>query len=217
MPQDFTSESLGSFRNYYPISVPLNGLRGKPFQCSQDSNLYPTHPSQDKKMYHVYDRAQYSARELDARQEECALSRIRNDHTGRRTMSEGAIERLIARAEETGRRIPCLQGHYIHRVVLSDTYIDACGNYYRGVKRLSFREADENMGTLFSPGRTNYRVSGSQLNERYDGHTYAVPHTDFRALAELLDGDMEAITRGRERARRTHVLDAAGRIFSLRD
>lgn len=123
------------------------------------------------------------------------------------------VERIIAEAEESGRRILCQQGDVAHRVILSDTYIDACENYYRDIKQLEFRQSIENEGTLFSPGRTNYRVQGAAANERYDGDTYPVPHTDFLFLAELLPGNMERIKRGRATARETHRLDEDGRRF----
>uniref|UniRef100_A0AAN0NLR3 Uncharacterized protein n=1 Tax=Yoonia rhodophyticola TaxID=3137370 RepID=A0AAN0NLR3_9RHOB len=105
----------------------------------------------------------------------------------------------------------------VHRVMLSDTYIDACGNYYRGVKSMQFLESDENMGTLFSPGRTNYRVPDTAFDERYDGHTYPVPNVDFAFLAAILPEDMDKIATERRRARQTHQLDQAGRIFTLID
>ncbi|WP_298290109.1 hypothetical protein [uncultured Litoreibacter sp.] len=215
MAQDYSTDALGPFREYAVPDVPLEALSRKQFQCPQDPNLYPTHPAQDNKTYHVGDRARYNARELDARDEECVLSQIGDRRPGAGgNRSQAAIDRVIRRAEETGRRIPCQQADVVLRYVLSDTYIDACGNYYRGVKALDFLGSYENMGTLFSPGRVQYRVPGSQFKEYYAGQTYAVKHTDFLFLADLLPGDMEKINRGRTAAQSTHTLDGAGRIFT---
>lgn len=217
MPQDIDTTALRDFRNYYPVGTPPEALTIKPFQCSQGDNLYPTHPSQTLKTYHIYDRAGYDSRQLDGRDDTCILSQIHDGRPNARPRSQALINRVIAQAEQTGRRIPCQLGDYVHRVMLSDTYIDVCGNYYRGVKSMQFLESQENMGTLFSPGRTNYRVTDSRFNERYDGHTYPVARTEFVFLAELLPGDMGRITSERRRARQTHQLDRAGRIFTLID
>jgi hypothetical protein len=217
MPQDIPPGELGDFRNHYPVGVPATSLRIKRFACPQDPNLYPTHPSQVTKEYHVYDRAQYDRAQLDGRDEACILSQVRDARPGiRNNRSQAAIDRIIAQAEQSGRRIPCQIGDYVHRVTLSDTYIDACGNYYRGVKRMTFTQSNENMGTLFSPGRTSYNRGATMADGQYDGDTYAVNHREFAFLAELLAGDMGKIEQARAAARSTHTLDAARRLFRLR-
>jgi hypothetical protein len=215
MPQDLPLEGLGPYRNLYPVTTPVTVLRHKAFACPNDANLYPTHPSQVLKEYHAYDSARYNQREIDGRSEACLVSRVRA-HPNARQPSAASVARIIAEAEANGRGIPCLQADAVHRVVLSDTYIDACGNYYRGVKRLSFLGSQENMGTLFSAGRTSYNQGASVTDGQYDGPTYAVPYTDFVFLAELLPNDMGRITQARSAARATHKLDETGRLFLLK-
>lgn len=214
MPQDFNTEGLGPFREYAVINVPLESLQRKLFQCPQDPMLYPTHPGQTLKEYHIGDRARYSPRELDGRDDECILSQIGDKRPGvRNNRSPTSINRIIRRAEDTGRRIPCQIGDEALRYVLSDTYIDACGNKYRGVKGVEFLKSEENMGTLFSAGRTQYRVPQSRFEEYYAGPTYPVNHSDFLFLAELLPDDEDKIKSARAAARSTHTLDEDGRIF----
>jgi hypothetical protein len=215
MPQDVPAKGLGPYRNHFNIGVPVGALVIKRFACPRDPNLYPTHPSQGTKEYHLYDTAQYSNQQLDGRDDTCLVSQVRA-HPRARPLNPATVQRIIREAEANGRRIACLQADIAHRVVLSDTYIDACGNYYRGVKRTSFLQSNESMGTLFSPGRTNYDRGNSVSDGQYDGDTYPVRHTEFAFLAELLPGDMPKITQARAAARATHTLDTAGRIFHLK-
>jgi hypothetical protein len=213
MAQDIPAKGLGAFRSHYPVSSPIMTLKRKRFQCPQDSSLYPTHPAQTLKEYHRYDRAVYDRLQLDGRDDQCLLSQVADRRPGVRPRPQATVDRVIREAERTGRKIHCQLGDEVHWVVMSDTYIDACGNYYRGVKQMLFLKSDESMGTLFSAGRTSYEVQGGFKGEQYDGATYAVRHTEFIFLAELLGNDMAGITRGRAAARQTHTLDAARRLF----
>jgi hypothetical protein len=215
MPQDFNTEGLGVFRDRDTGAGPLSGLRPKRFLCPGDPNLYPTHPSQMLKLYHDYQTARYDHRAIDARHEACTISRLGNKHPSAGQPRADVVARIIAEAEASGRRIHCQQADILHRTYVSDTYIDACGNYYRGVKRVEFLERDENMGTLWSLGRHTADVGRSSDEGQRDQGTYAVPNTDFFLLAELLPDDMPKIERQRAAARSTHTLDAAGRIFRL--
>jgi len=142
VPQDFNTSALRDFRNHYLITTPLEALTIKPFQCSQDDKLYPTHPSQSLKEYHVYDRAEFDRRQIDGRDDECLLSQVQDLRPGARPRSQSLIDRVISQADERGRPIPCQLGNSVHRVMLSDTYIDACGNYYRGIKSMQFLETE---------------------------------------------------------------------------
>jgi hypothetical protein len=213
MPQDDNAELFGPTRIRDTGGVPLSSLKEKFFACRSDASLYPTHPSQVLKQYHSYETARYNHLMLDGRDYECAISRLGNDHPRARQPNPATVARIIAEAEASGRRIPCQMGEVQHVVYLSDTYIDACGNYYRGVKYLSFLETDENMGTLWSPGRNTMDTGRDITAGQVDGSTFPVPFSDFFSFAELLPGDMATIERERAAARSTHTLDAAGRIF----
>lgn len=217
MTDPTTSEQqpkLGPWRNIYEISLPESALRRKQFSCP-DPQLFPTHPQQTLKQYHRYDAANYSAADLDARDDECVVSRLTR-------ASEVARTRIIEEEDRNGRRIPCIVATQSHYVTISDTYIDRCGNYYRGVYSINFLKIDESMGTLFSKGRTTYdddeenRRTGYSGNT-YSGNTYAVPVSEFDYLAELLPGDMEGINRGRAIAiGNTHDLAQDKLIFISR-
>jgi hypothetical protein len=218
MPQDIPPGPLGPARDVRGYAdKPLSALTRKRFACPQDPKLYPTHPSMSAKEYHVFRQATYDRNQLDGRDDACMLSQVKDERKGmRNNLSAAARDRIIAQADAAGRKIFCQLGHDVHQVALSDTYIDACGNYYRGVKSFAYKVVDDNMGTLFSPGRTNYNRGATMGEGQYDGDTYAVPHTEFAFLAELLPGDMGKIEQGRAAARSTHTLDAAGRIFRSR-
>lgn len=213
MPQDYNMDGLEQFRGRNTGAGPLSSLQLKSFACSGSQNLYPTHPSQMLKLYHDYQTARYDHRQIDAQHDGCALSRLGSDDPRAGQPRADVVARLIAESEATGRPIRCQLGHILHQVFVSDTYIDACGNYYRGVKWVEFLELDENMGTLWSRGRHTFNTpDGLQA----DNFTFAVPHTDFFVLAELLPGDMAGIERLRAAARETHTLDATGRLFLLK-
>jgi hypothetical protein len=83
---------------------------------------------------------------------------------------------------------------------MSDTYEDACGNLYRGYWFLNYRvgggpqKSEDNMGTLFSKGRTQYpKPNAIFAGEVVDGNTYAVGIKNFLFLSPLLPGDMKKI------------------------
>jgi hypothetical protein len=215
MPQDDTIEGLGPLRPVNTGAGPTSDLRTKSFACPQDPNLYPTHPSQMLKLYHNSETARFDHRAIDARHEACVVSRLGNKWPNSSEVSPRVVARIIAEAEAAGRRIPCQMGDVFNRVYISDTYIDACGNYYRGVKYVEYLSLDEHMGTLWSPGRHTADKGPTRQDGQVVQGTYAVPHTDFFLLAELLPGDMAGIERERAAARSTHTLDAAGRIFHL--
>jgi hypothetical protein len=218
MPQDIPSGPLGPARNVPGYAdIPLSALTHKRFACPQDPKLYPTHPSQYAKEYHIFKQATYDRTQIDGRDDACMLSQVKDDRPGMVDRVSNAVRnRIIAQADASGRKIFCQLGHVIHQVVLSDTYIDACGNYYRGIKRFAYKKSDDNMGTLFSPGRTSYNKGATMADGQYDGDTYAVDHREFYFLAELLPGDMSKINEQRAVARSTHTLDASRRLFKYK-
>ena len=84
--------------------------------------------------------------------------------------------------------------------IMSDTYQDSCGNFYRGYWFLNYRvgggpsKSEDNMGTLFSKGRTQYPKRGAQFaGEVEDGNTYPVDVKNFLFLSPLLPNDRARI------------------------
>lgn len=157
-----------------------------------DQRLYPTHPQQSTKLYHRYNSNQYANTKLKGSDLPC----------------------LIASAEVGAKRRFCLRADIGYDVIISDTYQDACGHYYRGFKQKTFLGKDENMGTLFSEGRTVFQKPYSPIqNDMTYGHTFSVEAKELLMVGPLFPGDDEAIARGRKDAEATNVYDEASRLY----
>lgn len=153
-------------------------LPAKKVDC-EDQNLYPTHPDMTTKAYHLAYFGRYDYRLLEKDQPGCMIGGL--------TKLKGVF--------------PCLSSDVLRHVIISDTYQDRCGNHYRGFVRVVYLQKEENMGTLFSRGRTMYPNPKSQFaNDFIVGGTYAVPASEMTSISELFEGDLEMIRRGRERA-----------------
>lgn len=150
------------------------------FSCDQPG-IFATHPQMSLKRYHLMLIAQYDHFRLRGTDEACALGGKKPDGRG---------------------IIPCFRPDIFQYVLLSDTYQDACGHYFRGVKEIAFFRRAENMGTLFSPGRGMLRKAGSEFDEYVMAPTYASRPEDFLFFLPLLPGDLEQIARDREQALR---------------
>ena len=123
-------------------------------------------------------------------------------------MSDDARRRAIERAQEEGRRIPCLEADIAYDLVFSGTYVDNEANYYRGVARQVFLGSEESLGHWVALGHTFYPKPDSPFeNDMYDGGTYAVPVSNFIMLAELLPTDAETIAELQVQAENTHERD----------
>ncbi len=86
-------------------------------------------------------------------------------------------------------------------VVMSDLFEDECGNLYRGYWLVSYFKSDENMGTLYSKGRTSYpRPDSPYEYDMIEGDTYPVEYKDFLFLGELMPLDHEKISQEQARA-----------------
>ncbi len=101
--------------------------------------------------------------------------------------------------------LACRRGAQLQRIVLSYTYIDQCGNYYRGVwtARLVGRELDS---TLWARG---IEMPGGALRR-----TQSLSYTAFDLLVPLFPGDVALINDSREKALRSAFSQADdGLIF----
>ena len=173
--------------------LPPGTLDVLPLTC-KDKKLYPTHPQQFTKEYIYGVVASYDKARLPGGSSSCETA-TRN-----------------ARAY-------CIIAMKAVVVVVSDTYEDGCGNLYRGywVKNyrvaVDKRKSEDNMGTLFSLGRTQYpKPNGQFAGEFVDGNTYPVNVKDFLFLATLRPGDQKRIREAQGYAARAGF-KKAGRIW----
>lgn len=181
---------------YTTSNVNLQALPKVQINCEQDQvNLYPTHPQQESKEYHLFDWGQYNHFKLHGESEACAMS---------------------SRFKSKNGQYACLRPDVIFNVVMSDIYRDKCGNFYRGFKHLVFLKKNENMGTLLSVGRTIYPNPKSNFpGDTYVGPTYPVLVQEFVFLSNVLPGDLEKTAALKAKAlARTHSFDEKTLLFS---
>ena len=76
--------------------------------------------------------------------------------------------------------------------MISDVFTDACLGLSRDVWNVGFLHRDDNMGSLFSKGRTMYPKENSPFEkDMEDGQTYYVERQDFLFVAPAFPGDRE--------------------------
>lgn len=164
-----------------PMSAPRISL-----ECA-DTNLYPTHPQQNTKHYHLFLSARYDHTRLKGDDEACTLSSKYPNAQGVK---------------------PCLRPDYLEYAVISDTYRDSCGHMYRGFWDVAFLKANDNMGVLFAKGRTLYqKPNAGDVNDMYIGDTYAVSADEFLFLSPLLPGDLQKVEMLKASALGTHIFE----------
>lgn len=183
-------QALGPWRvnEEFVINKPVlpSDILPKPLTCST-KHLYPTHPFQSTKEYLHAVFSMYDHGILPASSYAC-LTRSPNGKF-------------------------CLRGASAMMVVMSDTYLDDCGNYYRGYWLTTYLKSDESMGTLFSKGRVLYEKPDAEFPGEYEvAGTYTVNAIDFFLLGELLPDDMEKIRTEEEQASRAGFRKS-GKLF----
>lgn len=162
-----------------------------------DKHLFPTHPASDRKRYHRAAIGHYDHFKVDGSSDVCKIKGTTKD-------------------PQTG-LLRCAAATEMQYMVLSDTFEDACGHFYRGFWEVSFLTTDETMGTLISRGRTVYEKPSSEFKgDMYDGATYPVAEADLVAVAELQAGDADAIVKDRAAvtAAHTHEYDTATHLWT---
>jgi hypothetical protein len=161
-------------------SYPSLSLDDLDKQCPGLKFLYPSQPQQSLKKYSLMQWAPYDLLKISAESPLC-LRKSNPPTPNAKTF--------------------CLRTDSAHRVILSDTYMDSCGNYYRGFHSLEFLGQNETMGTLFSLGRAAYPDPSTDLKGIYiDGSTYPVPIESFSKIGPLLPSDLEQILSLRSQA-----------------
>lgn len=157
---------------YVTLKMDLNKVQKIGLDC-KDKNLYPTHADQGSKQYHIFDYASYNRLQLNPNDEACLLSSKYKNGAG---------------------KFYCMKADLLYTAVISDTYKDSCGHYYRGYWRVTYLQKNDNMGTLFSKGRSMYQNPNSEFpgDMLMDG-TYKVDVNQFLFLSPLFKSDMKYI------------------------
>lgn len=165
--------------------IPVN-LKSIPGNC-QARKLWPSQPQQNLKKYHIAIWSNYIPQNLPADSGACITP--------------------------SGNRKYCLRSSAANTMILSDTFEDSCGNFYRGYWLVTFLQNQESMGTLASKGRTFYPKPGSQFKSEYVmGSSYQTSERDFLFLGDLLPGDLGKIRKLKSDAlKEGYTMD--GKIF----
>lgn len=195
-----TPPDAHAFKGWQPVAgyvtstLDLAKLPRLELNCPADADgLYPTHPQQEVKHYHRFDWGTYDHFKLKGGDEACALG---------------------SHYKNTNGEYSCLRPDVAYSVIMSDVYRDRCGQLYRAYWQFVYLKANENMGTLFSLGRTLYPNPKSSFpNDFVMGGTYRVSRDQVLFLSPLLSGDREKITRSQQNALRTHRFDPERLLF----
>lgn len=154
--------------------------------CYED-NLWPTHPSQTTKEYHWAAFTHYDHHKLPVNSYAC----LRKNPSNRF----------------------CVLAAIPLAVVMSDIFEDNCGNLYRGYWLVTYYKSDENMGTLYSRGRTAYpRPHSPYENDMVEGPTFGLKKRDFLFMGQLFKGDNVKISKELDRARKDGFI-REGKLF----
>lgn len=157
-------------------------------KCS-DKRLYPTHPQQNSKIYHLYRNGHYDYAQVP-------------------------VESRVCKIKSSSASPVCQRADTFSYAVISDIYTDACGNIYRGIWNRAFLKQDDTMGTLFSKGRKMYQKENSKIaNDMEDGGTDAQDQSDFLFLTHAFPGDEEIARDLAAKAMETHTFDPKSHLF----
>lgn len=151
-----------------------NQIIKKKFAC-KTQKLWPTHPSQATKSYLWGRYSNYKYHDLPPKSYACLMPNPTKKF--------------------------CLRGAIAKAVVMSDTFQDECGNYYRAYWLVTYFRSDESMGTLYSKGRTAVQNPKSEFKKDFiEDNSYFTQPKDFIMFGELLPGDMKKIQTEKARA-----------------
>lgn len=154
--------------------LPLSQIKQKKFSCHSQI-VWPAHPSQYTKDYLWARYSQYNHANLPPTSYAC--------------LTPNPTRRF------------CLRAAIAKAIVLSDTYVDECGNYYRGYWLVTYLRSDESMGTLYAKGRRGVQNPRSEYEYDFiDDTTYFVPVDQFLFFGELMSTDMKRIQEEKARA-----------------
>lgn len=194
------------------------------------NSIYATHPQQHTKKYHfslgnekgggigIVDGGPLWVKvtmnhkvKVDGRSSYCNFWRTTGPNN----------ERKLEQAIEDGKILRCLEASNIRKgierisfVLMSDTYIDDCGEIFRGYwveETLISNDVVATGGPNTSKGRTVYeKPDGEKYDgvvEAYSGDTYPLITSNFDFFGPLLVGDIENIKKYKTMAlSKTHIL-----------
>ena len=164
---------------YQSTDIDPNQLHPQEVACNSPT-LYATHPYQSSKDYHIFKYGTYNHAKLKGTDRVCTIP-------GREPNSEG--------------KLLCFKGDTYNFTLISDTFMDACGNFYRAFWEVVFLGKDDTMGTLFSKGRTMYPKEGaSYAGDMVEGQTYPLEKSDFVLVTNIFPGDWEKMKSLRDQA-----------------
>ncbi len=170
-PSSYALTKWKDKKGYASMPLDLNTVRKVNLNC-ESKTLYPTHPEQTTKQYHSYVIASYDTYKLNPNDEACTLKSKYKNGAGKHY---------------------CQRSSTVESAVISDLYRDECSNIYRAFWRVTFLTTHDNMGTLFSKGRTMYPKPHSEFfGDMVIGDTYAVNESDFLFLSEVFASDVKA-------------------------
>lgn len=139
----------------------------------QDRSLIPTHPEMSLKKYHKNWLGSYNHFLLSAQDSACQVG-------GAYRNSKGIF--------------PCFMGRQIRYFVLSDTFKDKCGNFYRGYFEILFFKDQESEATLYSPGRSVVKKEKRGAFPEYiPGAPIEVKEDSFFLFQEATASEIEEI------------------------
>lgn len=183
--RDSNSENISELEQWRTNSLPSN--------CS-DQNLYPSHPQQSSKKYHIHQLASYAYFNVPPDSPMCAIATRPGRPTDRKY---------------------CLKAYQFNYVLLSDIFQNSCGEFFRGFWQVLFSSKNEKMQQLFSKGRVLEKNPKSEFEGDFlVGGTSAVPKGDFFFLAPLFPGDIERTKELRESAKQDFTYDPSTLLFT---
>jgi len=201
--RSFLSQKFGSLENLFEgdgkyLDLPWKqsteiGFEKRPPQpkdlqevqvLCQSKDLWPTHPQQFTKEYLYAVQANFERMRLPPHFASCITPNPTKKY--------------------------CLMTQTANVLVMSDTYQDNCGNYYRGYWHVAYRtgggprRSEDHMGTMLSKGRTQYEKANARFKGEYEtGYTYPVKAKEFLFLSKLLPSDQANIKKFRAHALKT--------------
>ncbi len=152
--------------------------------------LTPSHPSMEMKLYFNAKWGRYDDKKVPPNSGLCLI-------------------------QSRGKKPYCLKADAINYVIVSDLFQDKCGNFYRGYAEVLYQRSHENMGTLFSPGRTMYQNPKSEFEgDLVSGDTYPVNASHFFFFTKATEDEIKQILKNKSIAvRKDYFFDADKNIY----
>lgn len=185
-----------AFRGWNVSQDDLHQFKPVEIACA-DKTLLPTHPQMTMKTYHKVLAGSYNHFLLQADSKACTIG-------GRTKNAKGEF--------------PCFQGNQLKYYLLSDTYQDRCGNFYRGYFEALFFRTQETMASLYSPGRSVIAVQrpGGLPPDFDPSSTQAVSVENLFQLEALLENEKDKVMAEQMMAQKLGFLRTPDGLFHKR-